>query len=128
VLGPSRRGEEPRAGGFGESVNDGDKGLAEFFEGRAHVGGPLPGLIVGDAAGPLEAGREGNPGPGANGEAATAAAHQPSTARHTNNATPSSGCINKLKQWRGLATRYDKTATSYLAALHLAATLTWSAR
>jgi transposase len=30
-------------------------------------------------------------------------------------------CINKLKQWRGLATRYDKTATSYLADLHLAA-------
>ncbi|MGW9642378.1 IS5 family transposase [Streptomyces albidoflavus] len=37
-------------------------------------------------------------------------------------------CINKLKQWRGLATRYDKTATSYLAALHLAAILIWSAR
>ncbi|MFJ9596657.1 IS5 family transposase [Streptomyces virginiae] len=28
-------------------------------------------------------------------------------------------CINKLKQWRGLATRYDKTATVYQAALHL---------
>ncbi|MFF9771896.1 hypothetical protein ACF1GT_35925 [Streptomyces sp. NPDC014636] len=28
-------------------------------------------------------------------------------------------CINKLKQWRGLATRYDKTATVYLAALHI---------
>ncbi|MFI1839081.1 IS5 family transposase [Streptomyces olivaceoviridis] len=37
-------------------------------------------------------------------------------------------CINKLKQWRGLATRYDKTATSYLAGLHLAAIFTWSAR
>ncbi|MFD6988586.1 IS5 family transposase [Streptomyces sp. NPDC059943] len=36
-------------------------------------------------------------------------------------------CINKLKQWRGLATRYDKTATSYLAALHLAAIYIWSA-
>lgn len=36
-------------------------------------------------------------------------------------------CINKLKQWRGLATRYDKTATSYLAALHLAAIFIWSA-
>lgn len=35
-------------------------------------------------------------------------------------------CINKLKQWRGLATRYDKTATSYLAALHLAAIFIWS--
>ncbi|MBP5895523.1 IS5 family transposase [Streptomyces sp. LBUM 1481] len=29
-------------------------------------------------------------------------------------------CINKLKQWRGLASRYDKTATIYLAGLHLA--------
>ncbi|MBT1185775.1 transposase [Streptomyces sp. CJ_13] len=30
-------------------------------------------------------------------------------------------CIKKLKPWRGLATRYDKTATIYLAGLHLAA-------
>jgi len=37
-------------------------------------------------------------------------------------------CINKLKQWRGMATRYDKTATIYLAALHVAAILIWSAR
>jgi transposase len=37
-------------------------------------------------------------------------------------------CINKIKQWRGLATRYDKTATIYLAGLHLAAILIWSAR
>ncbi|MFE1790839.1 IS5 family transposase [Streptomyces sp. NPDC059525] len=37
-------------------------------------------------------------------------------------------CINKLKQWRGLATRYDKTATTYLAGLHLAAIFIWSAR
>jgi len=37
-------------------------------------------------------------------------------------------CINKLKQWRGLATRYDKTATVYLAALHIAGILIWSAR
>ncbi|MFF8010782.1 IS5 family transposase [Streptomyces parvus] len=37
-------------------------------------------------------------------------------------------CINKLKQWRGLATRYDKTATTYVAALHLAAIFIWSAR
>ncbi len=28
-------------------------------------------------------------------------------------------CINKIKEWRGLATRYDMTATSYLAGLHL---------
>ncbi|MET9099257.1 IS5 family transposase [Streptomyces antibioticus] len=37
-------------------------------------------------------------------------------------------CINKLKQWRGLATRYDKTATIYLAGLHLAAIFIWSAQ
>ncbi|MFI6886719.1 IS5 family transposase [Streptosporangium canum] len=37
-------------------------------------------------------------------------------------------CINKLKQWRGLATHYDKTATIYLAGLHLAAIFIWSAR
>ncbi len=32
-------------------------------------------------------------------------------------------CINRLKQWRGLATRYDKTATICLAAIFI-----WSAR
>ncbi len=37
-------------------------------------------------------------------------------------------CINKLKQWRGLATRYDKTVTIHLAGLHLAAILIWAAR
>ncbi|MFE2275598.1 IS5 family transposase [Streptomyces lavendulae] len=37
-------------------------------------------------------------------------------------------CINKLKQCRGLATRYDKTITIYLAGLHLAAILIWAAR
>ncbi|MFD8795276.1 IS5 family transposase [Streptomyces vinaceus] len=37
-------------------------------------------------------------------------------------------CINKLKQWRGIATRYDKTATAYQAALHLAAIHIWAAR
>ncbi|TXD00016.1 transposase [Streptomyces sp. ISID311] len=37
-------------------------------------------------------------------------------------------CINKLKQWRGLATRYDKTATIYLAGLDLAALFIWSER
>ncbi len=30
-------------------------------------------------------------------------------------------CINRLKQRRGLATRYDKTASIYLAGLHIAA-------
>ncbi len=36
-------------------------------------------------------------------------------------------CFNKLKQWRGIATRYDKTATCYVGALHLAAALIWAA-
>ncbi|AKJ08574.1 transposase [Streptomyces incarnatus] len=34
----------------------------------------------------------------------------------------------KLKQWRGLATRYDKTAAIYRAGLHIAAIIIWSAR
>jgi transposase len=37
-------------------------------------------------------------------------------------------CINRLKQWRGLATRTDKLATGYQAALHLAAILIWTRR
>ena len=31
----------------------------------------------------------------------------------------------RLKEWRALATRYDKTASSFLGALHLAASLDW---
>jgi transposase len=37
-------------------------------------------------------------------------------------------CINRLKQWRGIATRYEKTAVIYLAGLHIAGILLWSAR
>ncbi|WP_412074640.1 IS5 family transposase [Streptomyces xanthophaeus] len=37
-------------------------------------------------------------------------------------------CINRLKQWRGIATRYEKTATIYLAGLHIAGIFIWSAR
>ena len=33
--------------------------------------------------------------------------------------------INKLKAWRGIATRFDKTPESYLAGLHLRASLIW---
>jgi transposase len=33
--------------------------------------------------------------------------------------------INKMKAWRGIATRYDKTPASYLAALHLRASMIW---
>ncbi|WP_254394141.1 IS5 family transposase [Streptomyces buecherae] len=35
-------------------------------------------------------------------------------------------CINRLKQWRGLATRTDKLAIAYQAALHLAGILIWT--
>ncbi len=34
----------------------------------------------------------------------------------------------RLKQWRGIATRYEKTATIYLAGLHIAGIFLWSAR
>lgn len=33
--------------------------------------------------------------------------------------------INKFKAWRGIATRYDKTPESYLAGLHLRASMIW---
>ncbi|MFC9341531.1 IS5 family transposase [Streptomyces sp. NPDC057021] len=35
-------------------------------------------------------------------------------------------CFNRLKQWRGIATRYDKTADSYEAAVTLASLLMWA--
>ncbi len=34
-------------------------------------------------------------------------------------------CINKIKAWRGLATRYDKKPESYLAGLHLRGAVIW---
>jgi hypothetical protein len=37
-------------------------------------------------------------------------------------------CINRLKQWRGIATRYEKTAIIYLTGLHVAGIFLWSAR
>ena len=33
--------------------------------------------------------------------------------------------INELKAWRGIVTRYDKTPDSYLAGLHLRASMIW---
>ncbi|WP_373313025.1 IS5 family transposase [Streptomyces vinaceus] len=35
-------------------------------------------------------------------------------------------CFNRLKQWRGIATRYDKTAESHQAAVSLASLLMWA--
>ncbi|MGV9344873.1 transposase [Streptomyces spiralis] len=34
-------------------------------------------------------------------------------------------CFHRLKQWRGIATRYDKQPGRYLAAITLASTLIW---
>ncbi|WP_406141436.1 hypothetical protein [Streptomyces anulatus] len=40
---------------------------------------------------------------------------------------PSHGrCFNRLEQWRGIATRYDKTTQSYEAAVTLASLLMWA--
>jgi transposase len=36
-------------------------------------------------------------------------------------------CINRLKQWRGLATRFEKRAANYRAMVVLAALLVWLA-
>lgn len=33
----------------------------------------------------------------------------------------------RLKQYRGIATRYDKTACNFLGAIHLAASMVWLA-
>ncbi|WP_420711141.1 MULTISPECIES: IS5 family transposase [unclassified Streptomyces] len=34
-------------------------------------------------------------------------------------------CINRLRNWRGIATRYDKTPKSYEAGLHLCGAMLW---
>jgi len=34
-------------------------------------------------------------------------------------------CINRIKEWRGLAFRSDKTPESYLAGLHLRGAILW---
>jgi len=35
-------------------------------------------------------------------------------------------CFNRLKQWRGIATRYDKKATNYEGGILLAALILWT--
>jgi transposase len=35
-------------------------------------------------------------------------------------------CFNRLKQWRGIATRYDKTARNYRGGVVLASLVLWS--
>lgn len=34
-------------------------------------------------------------------------------------------CVNKLKQWRGVATRYDKRAANYRAVVTIASLMIW---
>jgi transposase len=34
-------------------------------------------------------------------------------------------CVNRIKEWRGLAFRFDKTPDSYLAGLHLRGAILW---
>jgi transposase len=36
-------------------------------------------------------------------------------------------CVNRLKQWRRIATRYEKRAVNYRAAVVIAALMTWVA-
>ncbi|WP_442806116.1 IS5 family transposase [Streptomyces sp. NBC_01257] len=62
------------------------------------------------------------------GAAAGAAGHPHSTARQYKQRNTVERCINRLKQWRGIATRYEKTATIYLAGLHIAGIFLWSVR
>lgn len=63
--------------------------------------------------------------PDVGGAATGADGHQPSTRTPTDAATSSKRCINRLKQWRGIATRYDILACHYQAAITLVSTLLW---
>ncbi len=36
-------------------------------------------------------------------------------------------CVGRLKQWRGIATRYEKRAVNYRAAIVIAALVLWLA-
>jgi hypothetical protein len=55
-------------------------------------------------------------------------AHRPSTSRPTAQRNVAERCINRLKQWRGLAMCTDKLAVHYQAALTLAGILPWTKR
>jgi transposase len=44
---------------------------------------------------------------------------------HVCGTAPDENFFAKLKQFRGIATRYDKTARNFLAAVHLAASVIW---
>jgi len=53
---------------------------------------------------------------------------RPSGSRAARSATrvqSSARCINRLKQWRRVATRYDKRDVNYLAMVTIAAIMVW---
>jgi transposase len=50
-------------------------------------------------------------------------ARRRSTPNSTNGATPSKRGFGRFKQWRGIATRYDKYARTYAGGVLLAATV-----
>jgi putative transposase len=49
--------------------------------------------------------------------------HRPSTAKSTSSANTVERGFNRLKQWRGIATRYDKYALTFLGGVLLAASI-----
>ena len=60
------------------------------------------------------------------GGAATAAdGHQQSNRTPADAVTVVERCINRLQQWRGIATGYDEHACHYQAAITLVSTLLW---
>ena len=52
-------------------------------------------------------------------------AHWPLTRRSMPVAALVERCINRLKQWRGLATRYEKRAVNYRAMVVIASIVIW---
>jgi transposase len=48
--------------------------------------------------------------------------HDPDLCKQRNTAER---CINRIKQWRGPAFRFDKTPETYLAGLHLRGAILW---
>lgn len=83
-----------------------------------------PGLDAGASLTPSRSGpTRSATGPGAAAEAGRPSAFDRSVYKRRNVVER---CFNHLKQWRGIATRYDKTARSYQAAVTLASLLMWA--
>ena len=102
-------------------------------DGRAHAGAPRPGVprwVVADRGCASHAFRDHVWGMGARpaippkrNEAAVAC---PDWAYNNRNRVER--LWGRLKEWRAVATRYEKTATSFMGVLCLAATLDWISR